>query len=60
MAVMEVSLPSGFTVDLDTLPSLEANERIKVRMESLNLGSKKAYKSLPISRKLKLKTGTRL
>ncbi|XP_055375533.1 thioester-containing protein 1 allele R1 [Condylostylus longicornis] len=29
MAIMEVNLPSGFTVDLDTLPSLEANERIK-------------------------------
>ncbi|XP_055853354.1 thioester-containing protein 1 allele R1 [Episyrphus balteatus] len=29
MAVMEVSLPSGFTVDLDTLPSLEANQRIR-------------------------------
>ncbi|XP_063245195.1 CD109 antigen-like isoform X2 [Bacillus rossius redtenbacheri] len=29
MAVMEVALPSGFTVDLETLPSLQASENVK-------------------------------
>lgn len=29
MAVMEVQLPSGFTADLDTLPSLEVSENVK-------------------------------
>ncbi|XP_030383417.1 CD109 antigen isoform X2 [Scaptodrosophila lebanonensis] len=29
MAVMEVFLPSGFVVDIDTLPTLESSERIK-------------------------------
>uniref|UniRef100_T1GCH7 Alpha-macroglobulin receptor-binding domain-containing protein n=1 Tax=Megaselia scalaris TaxID=36166 RepID=T1GCH7_MEGSC len=31
LAVMEVELPSGFVVDMDTLPSLEGNERITVQ-----------------------------
>lgn len=30
MAVMEVSLPSGFTFDTDTLPELKATEKVKV------------------------------
>lgn len=29
MAVMEVEFPSGFTADLDTLPSLEISENVK-------------------------------
>jgi len=29
MAVMEVSLPSGFTVDRDSLPSLEISSHVK-------------------------------
>lgn len=29
MAVMEVQFPSGFTSDLDTLPSLEVSENVK-------------------------------
>lgn len=29
MAVMEVSFPSGFTADLDTLPSLKSSENVK-------------------------------
>lgn len=29
MAVMEVQFPSGFTADLDTLPSLEVSENVK-------------------------------
>lgn len=29
MAVMEVSLPSGFTVDMDALPSLEVSQHVK-------------------------------
>lgn len=29
MAVMEVTFPSGFTSDLDTLPSLEVSENVK-------------------------------
>ncbi|XP_034936868.1 CD109 antigen-like isoform X2 [Chelonus insularis] len=35
MAVMEVSLPSGFTVDMDTLPSLEVSQNVK-RVETKN------------------------
>lgn len=35
MAVMEVSLPSGFTVDLDSLPSLEVSQNVK-RVETRN------------------------
>ncbi|XP_051162274.1 thioester-containing protein 1 allele S3 isoform X1 [Leptopilina boulardi] len=35
MAVMEVSLPSGFTVDMDSLPSLEAFHNVK-RVETKN------------------------
>ncbi|XP_066596179.1 CD109 antigen-like isoform X2 [Prorops nasuta] len=35
MAVMEVSLPSGFTVDRDTLPSLEVSQNVK-RVETRN------------------------
>lgn len=29
MAVMEVAFPSGFTADLDTLPSLKSSENVK-------------------------------
>ncbi|KAL9927450.1 thioester-containing protein 3 [Glossina fuscipes fuscipes] len=29
MAIMEISLPSGFVVDTDTLPTLESSDRIK-------------------------------
>lgn len=29
MAVMEVSLPSGFTVDPDSLPSLQSSQSVK-------------------------------
>lgn len=29
MAVMEVSLPSGFTVDRDALPSLEQSQHVR-------------------------------
>ena len=32
---MEVSLPSGFTVDMDSLPSLESSHNIK-RVETKN------------------------
>ncbi|XP_011686942.1 PREDICTED: CD109 antigen-like isoform X7 [Wasmannia auropunctata] len=35
MAVMEVSLPSGFTVDRDSLPSLEVSSHVK-RVETKN------------------------
>ncbi|XP_046746805.1 CD109 antigen-like isoform X2 [Diprion similis] len=35
MAVMEVSLPSGFTVDIDSLPSLEISQHVK-RVETKN------------------------
>jgi CD109 antigen len=35
MAVMEVSLPSGFTVDRDSLPSLELSSHVK-RVETKN------------------------
>jgi CD109 antigen len=35
MAVMEVSLPSGFTVDRDSLPSLEISSHVK-RVETRN------------------------
>ena len=35
MAVMEVSLPSGFTVDMDSLPSLEVSQNVK-RVETKN------------------------
>ncbi|XP_012262615.2 CD109 antigen-like isoform X2 [Athalia rosae] len=35
MAVMEVSLPSGFTVDVDSLPSLEISQHVK-RVETKN------------------------
>lgn len=30
MAVMEVRFPSGFTADLETIPSLEATENVKL------------------------------
>lgn len=29
MAVMEVSLPSGFVVDVDSLPSLRVSQNVK-------------------------------
>lgn len=29
MAVMEVTLPSGFTVDIDSLPSLEVSQNVQ-------------------------------
>ncbi|XP_057327735.1 CD109 antigen-like isoform X1 [Microplitis mediator] len=35
MAVMEVSLPSGFTVDMDSLPSLQVSQNVK-RVETKN------------------------
>ncbi|XP_023288117.1 CD109 antigen isoform X2 [Orussus abietinus] len=35
MAVMEISLPSGFTVDVDSLPSLEVSQNVK-RVETKN------------------------
>lgn len=35
MVVMEVSLPSGFTVDRDSLPSLEVSQNVK-RVETKN------------------------
>lgn len=35
MAVMEVNLPSGFTVDRDSLPSLEMSSYVK-RVETRN------------------------
>jgi CD109 antigen len=35
MAVMEVTLPSGFTVDADTLPSLRMSQNVK-RVETKN------------------------
>ncbi|XP_074100031.1 CD109 antigen isoform X1 [Cotesia typhae] len=35
MAVMEVSLPSGFTVDMDSLPSLQVSQHVK-RVETKN------------------------
>ncbi|XP_044019727.1 CD109 antigen-like isoform X2 [Aphidius gifuensis] len=35
MAVMEISLPSGFTIDLDALPSLENSQHVK-RVETKN------------------------
>lgn len=35
MAVMEVNFPSGFTSDLDTLPSLEVSENVK-KVETKN------------------------
>ena len=35
MAVMEVTLPSGFTVDTDALPSLEVSQHVR-RVETKN------------------------
>lgn len=35
MAIMEVAFPSGFTADLDSLPSLEASDKVK-RVETKN------------------------
>lgn len=35
MAVMEVQFPSGFTADLDTLPSLEVSENV-MKVETKN------------------------
>lgn len=35
MAVMEVEFPSGFTADLDTLPSLEVSENV-MKVETKN------------------------
>lgn len=35
MAVMEVTLPSGFTVDSDALPSLQMSQNVK-RVETKN------------------------
>lgn len=35
MAVMEVNLPSGFTADIDALPSLEVSQNVK-KVETLN------------------------
>lgn len=35
MVVMEVNLPSGFTVDRDSLPSLEVSQNVK-RVETKN------------------------
>lgn len=35
MVVMEVSLPSGFTVDKESLPSLEVSQNVK-RVETKN------------------------
>jgi CD109 antigen len=35
MAVMEVTLPSGFTVDADALPSLRMSQNVK-RVETKN------------------------
>ncbi|XP_015601908.1 CD109 antigen isoform X2 [Cephus cinctus] len=35
MAVMEISLPSGFTVDMDSLPSLQVSQNVK-RVETKN------------------------
>lgn len=35
MAVMEVAFPSGFTADLDTLPSLEKSDKVK-KVETKN------------------------
>lgn len=29
MAIMEVSLPSGFTADIDSLPSLEVSQNVQ-------------------------------
>lgn len=39
MAVMEVEFPSGFTADLDTLPSLEVSENVK-KVETTNADTK--------------------
>lgn len=39
MAVMEVEFPSGFTADLDTLPSLEVSENVK-KVETANADTK--------------------
>lgn len=38
MAVMEVSLPSGFTVDRDALPSLEQSQQVR-RVETRDQGT---------------------
>lgn len=35
MVVMEVNLPSGFTVDKESLPSLEVSQNVK-RVETKN------------------------
>lgn len=35
MAVMEVNLPSGFTADIDSLPSLEVSQNVQ-RVETRN------------------------
>lgn len=35
MAVMEVNLPSGFTADVDSLPSLEVSQNVK-KVETSN------------------------
>jgi hypothetical protein len=35
MAVMEVSFPSGFTFDVDTIPFLRDTQKVKVKVEDL-------------------------
>lgn len=35
MAIMEVNLPSGFTADIDSLPSLEVSQNVQ-KVETLN------------------------
>lgn len=39
MAVMEVNLPSGFTADVDSLPSLEVSHNVQ-KVETRNDGTK--------------------
>lgn len=36
MAVMEVNLPSGFTADMDALPSLEVSQNVQ-KVETKNM-----------------------
>lgn len=46
MAVMEVSLPSGFTFDTDSLPELAATEKVRVsalKYSILNFSSDKSF-----------------
>jgi len=58
MAVMEVTLPSGFTFDTDHMKDLKATRRVKVRSEGSKKFQSQKLNFLKIHRKWKLKIQT--